>query len=127
MYVCLYLIFMCLCVALPSLSPLPVLPLCRLPYISLTPYLSFVLSLPPFLLLLSSLSYPPSFFLPHSLPPSVFPPLLFYSPLHRSQSWSGWGVATPRFWTQQICLNCGRVVKYYILSCTGSMFESGHF
>src|SRR6218665_2938600 len=44
----------------------------------------------------------------------------------------GWGFATPRFWAGG-CGGlgkggCGRVVKcYYILSCTGSIFESGDF
>jgi len=37
----------------------------------------------------------------------------------------GWGVTTPRFWAGGRG-GCGRVVKHcYILSCTGSMFESG--
>src|SRR6218665_2256394 len=48
----------------------------------------------------------------------------------------GWeGVATPRFWAGRLWGVAGggvgyrgRVVKYYyILSCTGSMFESGDF
>jgi len=35
-----------------------------------------------------------------------------------------WGSRAPRFWAG----GRGRVVKYYyILSCTGSMFESGDF
>ena len=41
------------------------------------------------------------------------------------------GFATPpRFWAGEswgLRLGPGRVVKYYILSCTGSMFESGDF
>jgi len=42
---------------------------------------------------------------------------------HRRQSW-GLGVATPRLWPG----GRGRIVKYYyILSCTGSIFESGDF
>jgi len=41
-----------------------------------------------------------------------------------------WGVASPRFWAAGCgvpgVVGCrGRVVKYYILSCTRSMFESG--
>src|SRR6218665_1696623 len=47
----------------------------------------------------------------------------------------GLRVATPIFWAGGSCggsqggrLSRGRVVKYYyILSCTGSMFESGYF
>ena len=39
----------------------------------------------------------------------------------------GLGVAAPRFWAGE-SWGRGRVVKYYyILSCTGSMFESGDF
>ena len=37
------------------------------------------------------------------------------------------GVTTPRFWAGESG-GRGRVVKhYYILSCSGSMFESGDF
>ena len=46
----------------------------------------------------------------------------------------GLGVATTRFWAgcrRRLAggrWGCGRVVKhYYILSCTGTMFESGDF
>jgi len=44
----------------------------------------------------------------------------------------GWGSRTPRFWAEGVVGGRlggrGRVVKYYyILLCTGSLFESGDF
>jgi len=42
--------------------------------------------------------------------------------LQGCQSWGGWGCDS-----QILGRGRGQVVKYYILSCTGSMFNSGDF
>src|SRR6218665_3571813 len=70
------------------------------------------------------------------LPLVFFPPGKGFFPIaiQGRQSWE-LRVATPRFWaglsqggSQGGRWGRGRVVKYYyILSCTGSMFESGDF
>ena len=55
-------------------------------------------------------------------------------PLYTGVNPGGGGVTTPRFWAgghgdrRGVVGGRGRVVKhYYILSCTGSIFESGDF